>query len=189
MHISGILLFGLVYFLSIGFAPRAVADEVWVKIQDRSNCSVELGHKLEALTATWTGGCVDGKADGPGSLVWRYKANGEWNEEEFLGVLRQGRVNGFGIRRFANGNEFEGLIIGHQQQGNGVFRWANGDTYEGGFLDGKISGGGVFTFATGAKCKGEWRDNGLVGYGSGILDGQDCKCFLSDGGIRFSNCQ
>ena len=60
-------------------------------------------------TVTWTGGCVSGKANGPGRLVWRYgDEDGAIVQAEYTGKMRDGKMNGEGTFRYADGNTYEG---------------------------------------------------------------------------------
>ncbi len=55
------------------------AEGRWQKLENNPSCVVwNRDYPAEQSTATWSGACTDGKAQGRGTEVWRYVEDGEW---------------------------------------------------------------------------------------------------------------
>jgi hypothetical protein len=134
----------------------------------------------------WSGACLDGAVNGPGSLTFLNRGqpqvtiNGSFRE----GVLEAGHAS----LAWPDGSKYDGEQIGGTFNGRGVFYsshqdrmdgewkngalngqatviWANGNRYEGGWLAGKAEGRGIETWANGDRYDGEWRDDQPNGMG------------------------
>mgnify|MGYP001415307371 CR=1 FL=1 len=86
---------------------------------------------LKEISGTYSGGCVNGLAEGKG------KATGE---DTYAGSFRQGLPDGKGVYTYKNGNVYTGGFSGGKKEGKGKFRvqingefttvsgyWKNGD--------------------------------------------------------------
>ena len=129
----------------------------WQQLDNNPNCAVWNTHPEPNETVTWSGACVDGKAQGIGIEEWRYSEDGEWLEAKYTGEMKGGKAHG-----------------------RGVDVWADGGRYEGEFKDGEWHGRGVFVEANGDECEGDWHEGRLLEVGKGMADGQSKKC-SSDG--------
>ncbi len=145
-------------------ATAAVAEGRWQQLENNPSCIVWNARPQSNETVTWTDACVDGKAQGRGTQVWRFLNDGEWKKEEYEGDLKDGK-----------------------RHGRGVLVRASGDRYEGDWKDGKEHGRGVYVWANGDECKGDWREGRLVGTGSGIRNGQSKKCYWAGNGVVFAD--
>lgn len=116
-------------------------------------------------TATWTGGCIGGKASGSGTMVRQYLRKDELRQETYEGELREGKLNGRGILKFEDGSVYVGELHDDKLDGRGVMTLANGDRYEGEFSHNKLSGHGVMTWANGNRYEGDYLDNARSAHG------------------------
>ncbi|TFG54869.1 MAG: hypothetical protein E4H30_08290, partial [Methanomassiliicoccus sp.] len=49
----------------------------WIDIQNNSGCAVWIEEPADGQTVTWTGPCVDGRAQGSGVLTSTFRHGGE----------------------------------------------------------------------------------------------------------------
>ena len=98
---------------------------------------------------------------GPGICPW----NGNKVAGRFYGG-RAGRLHGYGIYTWRNGQRYDGQLREGNFHGRGAMTWPNGDRYDGTFRDGKENGRGVYTWANGDRYEGEWRDGKAHGTGT-----------------------
>ena len=103
----------------------------------------------------------DGRQDGTGT----YKlANGY----EYTGEWVAGEIKGAGTARFPNGSVYVGLFVAGKPQGKGKITFADGGTYDGDWADGKMTGIGVAHYANGAVYTGAFIDG--VHDGKGVIE-------------------
>ena len=123
----------------------------------RSGCKVWNPHPRSGETVNWSGGCVNGLAQGFGNLQWLNnnklyeKDEGEWNE---------GRQSGRGTQDWSSGR-YDGELQDSEPHGRGVLTLQSA-RYEGEFRNGKPYGSGTVTNLEGV-FKGNWKDGCLVG--------------------------
>jgi hypothetical protein len=123
----------------------------------KSGCKVWNPHPQSNETVSWSGGCVDGLAQGPGTLQWLNnnkpyeKDEGEWNK---------GQQSGRGTQVWSSGR-YDGDILNGEPHGQGAMTLPSA-RYEGTFSDGKPNGTGTMTNQEGV-FKGNWKDGCLVG--------------------------
>jgi hypothetical protein len=121
----------------------------------KSGCKVWNPHPLDGETASWSGGCANGFAQGAGTLQWLRGGKaietdeGEWN----LG-LQSGR----GTQEW-NAGRYQGELLNGEPNGQGVLILQSG-RYEGEFRSGKPNGEGTVTNFQGI-FKGHWKDGCL----------------------------
>ena len=121
----------------------------------KSGCKVWNPHPQPNETASWSGACVNGLAQGPGSLQWLNnnkpyeKDEGEWNE---------GRQSGQGTQNWSSGR-YDGELVNGEPQGRGVLTLPN-SRYEGEFRNGKPNGSGTVTNLLGI-FSGNWKEGCL----------------------------
>lgn len=98
-------------------------------------------------TASWTGGCVDGWADGFG--VMRWYSDGVLTET-YVGEYKKGRINGVGQYTWQDGGIQTGVWVDDVMQGLGEAIAGKGrhrgDVYVGNFKDGMMHGRGKYHF-------------------------------------------
>ena len=117
-------------------------------------------------TVTWSGACVDGKASGRGTEVFRYRDHGVWKEERYVGDMRGGKLNGRGTLTYDNGDRYEGDFVDAKRVGHGTYTHANGDRYEGDFREDQRTGRGSFTYHNGGRYEGEFVNGRFQGHGT-----------------------
>ncbi len=88
----------------------------WI-VDQNSKCKIANAFPSAAETATWSGPCKDGYAEGQGVTQW-YKAK-KPTRKKYEGQMQAGFMNG-----------------------KGVFTQSNGDTLDGTFKDGSLNGEG-----------------------------------------------
>ena len=180
--------------------PSQTGKPGWHQVENQANCSVWNANPQPNETVTWTGACVNGRAHGLGTSVWRYQKDGAWKTGRYEGERRFGRANGQGTYVWASGNKYDGEWKDGKKHGRGVYvdangfrydgefkhgkrhgrgvsRWSGGNKYDGEWKDNWRTGQGVFTFASGDWCDGEWRANKLVSTGSGERNGSPAECY------------
>ncbi len=63
----------------------------WQTLENNPSCVVwNPGLQVKSLT-TWSGACVNGKAQGRGTSMWRYFKDGDWKETEYTGEMKNGK--------------------------------------------------------------------------------------------------
>ena len=134
----------------------------WQQLDNNPSCAVWNAYPEPNDSVTWSGACVDGKAQGIGIEVWRFLEDGEWQESKYSGEMKGGKAHG-----------------------RGVDEWADGGRFEGEYKDGEWHGPGVYMDANGDECAGVWRDGKLLGGGKGKANGQTKECDTDGETITF----
>lgn len=174
--------------LIAGIPVDAAAQENWVA-DPITGCQVWTPGTEDGEIVSWTGDCVDGKAAGPGVLVWvvggelvaRYsgtmvagKVDG-FGDLAFLrddgylrynGAFRDGKLHGQGHAIGGDGASYQGDFANNLPHGEGLYEGADGSFYQGDFLNGKPHGVGTSVAADGAQYQGEFRDGLRAGTGT-----------------------
>lgn len=160
-----------------------VVEDHWITSVE--GCSVRNPMPVPNESASWSGSCIDGMADGPGVLQWRVGGKpGSRVEASFVrgsaegigrmttsggttyvGALVHGEKQGHGTMKWPNGDAYEGDWLGGRRTGKGVLTRASGDRYDGDFVDGKWEGEGVFSSHAGWRYEGHWHANRRQGQG------------------------
>lgn len=96
------------------------------------------------------------------------------NQLHYVGQVKNGQANGFGIALLDTGSRYEGEWKDNQRQGEGTFYWADGQYYVGTYEGDKRSGFGTYYWPNGEKYAGEWKEDKRSGTG---------KFFDADGDI------
>lgn len=186
---------GAIGWLTIGHAHAAAGE--W--ITTNTGCKVwsnDPANPGVTWTATWTGPCKNGIANGDGVEEWF--RNGVF-DQRLEGTLTNGVRSGVGAYTWASGNRYEGPFVDDARTGKGKFIWVNGDTYEGDFIAGKRTGKGVYVWANGKRYEGDIVDGQITGEGYQLepngntyrgqwlnnqFNGPGVITFASDGSVR-----
>lgn len=131
-----------------------------------SNCELYDSSPEARMTLEVTGECKDGEVVGRGEIIWTYMRQGKFVTSEYKGNFVDGKISGYGTRKFISGNEYRGEMINGIRNGRGKFTYANGDVYEGHYESGKRHGRGIYYFASGSVYEGTYK-NGLK-HGDGV---------------------
>ncbi|MBV8603358.1 MAG: hypothetical protein JO224_01610 [Pelomonas sp.] len=126
---------------------------------DDNGCKVSNPYPKAGEAITWTGACVDGWAQGEGTLQWFGKGQ---PGTRYTGAMKRGRFDGPGVVRTASGETYEGTFVDGSREGEGVYTWSTGDRYEGHFLKDTLNGHGVLHKADGIDIEGEFTGGSLV---------------------------
>ena len=138
--------------------------ECWQELAGRPGCHYWTDHYHSDRTATWSGQCRNGVAQGRGTLT--RPSGSEHASYEGTGTLADGRQNGSWVEEWADGDRYEGGYRDGKRHGRGISTWASGSRYEGDYRDGKLHGRGTLTWASGQIYEGEWQNNKSHGQGT-----------------------
>lgn len=169
---------------TILIAPSAWAVDEMRWQATSSGCLVWNPIPEPSETVTWSGGCVDGKASGFGTEVFRYRELGVWKEERYVGEMEGGRLNGRGTLSYDNGDRYEGEFRDGKPAGRGMFTFLDGRRYEGDVADGHFHGRGIYTFPDGAQYAGGFAHGLANGAGTLTRPGETVTGSWSNGCLR-----
>src|SRR3954465_13807630 len=124
-------------------------------LSDSRGCKVANPHPQPIEAISWSGGCRNGYADGPGTIRWfsEGRSNGTTS-----GTFKDGKLNGQGSVTLPHAI--------HTNNGSSVspsaHTWAAGSRLEGEFADNQLIGDGVITSPNGQKTLVNLIDGRLV---------------------------
>ena len=147
-------LIALSALLVAAMAPGASAGE-W--LADKSGCQVWDPNPQLDESVDWSGACLNGHADGAGTVRW-LKGGAAIETDE--GEWRDGRQVNKGIQTWPGGR-YEGELADGEPNGQGVLTLQK-LRYEGEFRNGKPNGLGTLT-AGDESVRGTWKDGCLQG--------------------------
>jgi hypothetical protein len=180
-----------IFTLLATVAAGSIAGTAWAAdtptfyTDAKSGCQVGTFYPDDGLTLSWTGPCVNGKAQGRGIAEWSAKgAFASRSEGDFRAGLREGKVltvdkdnniygheyhggraNGSGITMGADGMRYDGQFRNDKFDGHGKLLFADGDRYEGEFHDGMFNGHGVYVSKSGYIYDGNYVNDKREGLG------------------------
>ena len=93
-NVLGVLVAALVAW---GSAAQADEQGRWQALENNPSCAVWSASSQPIVIVTWSGACVDGKAQGRGAEVARVLIDGEWQTEEYTGEMKNGKKHGRGV--------------------------------------------------------------------------------------------
>ena len=134
-----------------------------------TTCTTPNPYPQPSETASWTGGCKNGKIDGTGKLTWRFLRRGEWAEQHTEGTLVNGLFNGPGRTVSPGEYVYEGNYKDHKHHGLGTLIRDNGWKYEGLWQDSRPHGQGTVTSPSGEQFSGVFRKGCLPGPTGGYI--------------------
>jgi hypothetical protein len=139
--------------LALGAVAVRAAEPGWIA-DSKSGCKIYNAVPRPNESISWDGPCVNGIAQGHGTLQWiENRRNGEREEGDFV----DGKMNGHGVSMWPNGSRYEGDFVDSRFSGHGIWTWSNGNRYEGDFVDGKFGGHGKVYCDHGRRYEGYWR--------------------------------
>lgn len=83
----------------------------------------------------------------------------------YVGQVKNGKANGFGIALLDTGSRYEGQWKNNQRHGEGTYYWADGQYYVGHYDKDKRNGQGTYYWPNGEKYTGEWKEDKRSGTG------------------------
>ena len=87
------------------------------------------------------------------------------NQMHYVGQVKNGKANGFGIALLDTGSRYEGEWTDNARQGQGTFYWPDGEYYVGTYTNDRRSGYGTYYWPNGEKYAGEWKEDKRSGSG------------------------
>lgn len=173
----------------LGILLHAPGDARLLSVEGR-DCKIWSVASGDEETATWSGLCVDGLAEGIGVAEWSIAGRpigrveghmraglpdglATWIEpsgERYDGEWREGQPHGRGVYTYRDGGRYDGRWRNGMPNGHGVRTWANGDRYDGLWRDSERDGKGTLYFASGWYW-GEWRHDRPEGQGTAVING------------------
>jgi len=73
--------------------------------------------------------------------------------------------DGFGSKKWSNGDSYSGFWKQGYTHGHGVYTWGIGDKYDGNYDEGKRNGEGTYYYADGSTYVGSWLNHKQHGFG------------------------
>lgn len=140
--------------LAIVAVAPAYAGE-W--LADKSGCRVWDASPQLQESVTWSGSCMNGRAEGHGIARWS-KAGTPLETDQ--GEWQHGRQVGKGTQTWSGGR-YEGELAAGEPNGRGVLTLQKLH-YDGEFRDGKPNGLGTLTVGS-QSVHGTWKDGCLLG--------------------------
>jgi hypothetical protein len=133
-------------------APKPEQKQIQVTlhwITDSNGCKVWDSRPAPNESVTWSGPCLDGYADGKGTLVWF--VNGS-PHATYNGEMKAGHYDGHGVQTWPNGARYDGDWRNDRAHGQGSYRGANGQTCTGNWVDGCFKSGQCLHAVGAAEC-------------------------------------
>ncbi|USG63187.1 hypothetical protein NBZ79_09385 [Sneathiella marina] len=158
----------LLGFIALLFCASAQAQTgKWEPLENIPDCRVWNEAPEPNDSATWSGVCRDGYAEGEGELVWYVPKEVAHEKHIYVGSMRRGKLDGRGIYTWPDGSRYDGMWKNDNWHGMGATFDANGNkVYEGNWSDNVKSGYGVAT----VNCPQKMPD----GFVSKVLKGLAC---------------
>jgi hypothetical protein len=128
----------------------------WV-FDAKSGCQIWNPNPQLEESVSWSGSCVQGRAEGKGVVQW---LKGSVTYETDEGEWRSGRQAGNGTQSWTSGR-YEGELAEGEPNGHGVLTIQK-LRYEGDFRNGKPNGVGTLTVGN-ETVHGDWKDGCLQG--------------------------
>lgn len=179
---------------------RIARDGDTLALKDlKSGCGVFAVEAVEADSILWSGKCLNGLADGPGTATFSTRGRiveaitvefdkgkirdghisvGWPDGSHYEGGGLAGRMEGSGVLTTAAGDRFEGQWHAGKLDGHGIAVWANGDRYEGDWRAGIAEGRGTQIWSDGRKYEGDWHND--LPDGHGIVTQKDGQRYEGD---------
>ena len=87
------------------------------------------------------------------------------NQLHYIGQVKEGKANGYGIALLATGSRYEGNWKDNQRHGQGTFYWPDGEYYSGEYQNDFRNGFGTYFWPNGEKYAGQWKEDKRSGSG------------------------
>ena len=102
-------------------ADKQEDSECWMELENQPGCYIWNNSLGINESATWSGGCTNGLADGTGEIVW-VSGSDRKNGSSNSGQLQRGKYHGQWVLRYANGDVHEGYYVDGKRHGRWVLR-------------------------------------------------------------------
>lgn len=87
------------------------------------------------------------------------------NQMHYIGQVKNGKANGYGIALLDSGSRYEGFWKNNQRHGDGTFYWPDGEYYAGNYNNDLRNGFGTYYWPNGEKYAGQWKEDKRSGSG------------------------
>ncbi|WP_168206455.1 MORN repeat-containing protein [Labrenzia sp. PHM005] len=168
--------------LAAAFSLPVHAQDYWLSDQI-TDCEIWSADQPEdGEMASWTGACLDGKAQGSGTLLF-WDKNGV--SARYTGEMRDGKIHGQGtVEMRAEGGDgydnYTGAFEGGRPVGEGVLVSASGYRFDGELIDGVHHGRGKLTTPEGWMVRGEIKDGKVIGEGLAYYQDENSDLYFGD---------
>lgn len=118
-------------------AGKPAGTACWMEVARQQGCHVwNASLQAGAVSATWSGGCAGGRAQGTGTLTW------SWDGKQSTGRDASSTASGTAnwVERNEYGTASEGRYLGGEEHGRWTIRSADGSVQEGSYRNGKRHG-------------------------------------------------
>jgi hypothetical protein len=163
------------------------AERMRVRVAD-PHPFMGLDFQWEPDAGNWPGVDAEGRAEGPGRLVWRVPGTPAYDpravHHSFRGTLLAGRFEGPGTLRYRDGARREGTWRAGMLEGIGREIDAEGNRYEGGFAGGLRAGPGLYQARAGWSWEGPFVAGAMHGTGQMRHPGGDAEIVAHAAGRR-----
>lgn len=132
-------------------------------VSDARGCKIHDVNPKPNQTITWSGACVNGKADGSG--VYEEFEDGK-STVHVTGTFRKGKPYGVVKVVTAGGDSYEGPLVNGKKEGPGVLKLANGTRVEATFVNGVAQGRVMISDAKGHRYEGDFKAGKKNGKGT-----------------------
>ena len=150
MRKSIVILFVIIAAKLVSYAQAQTSKEEWV-VCNSQGCKALDPYYSEGITMEWEGSCVNGKANGFGTLT-KYN-NGEY-QSTYEGEYKNGIREGQGKFTHVDGSVKTGTFVKEQLVGEGMMIAEDGSRYVGSFINYRQHGLGTFNFPNGDQFIG-----------------------------------
>ena len=159
------ILCGILTTAALAGTPRpALAVDKWVA-DERSGCKLVDVHPVSRRTVFWSGPCVAGVAEGPGTVQWFSDGKAESTQ---TGSFAAGRAEGRGEIKWATGRHYQGDWVAGHRTGKGVLVFSNGDRFIGRFNNDRPAGDGEYVTVNGLHLVARVTEDGAIRAGEPI---------------------
>ena len=106
-------------------------------ITDKNGCKVWDSVPTLGETVSWSGPCVDGYAEGKGTLIWYLRGE---RHSTYQGEMKAGHYEGHGTQFWPDGTRYDGEWSNDRAEGKGTYQAASGEVCAGVWIDGCFQG-------------------------------------------------
>ena len=122
-------------------AATAEGGECWMELANQPGCYIWNAGRRVNESATWSGGCTSGLAEGTGEIIWSWESDGYQKKAAGTGQVKGGKQYGQWVERWwATGAEAEGPYVDGKRHGQWVTRNDEGNVGGGSYVDGEKHG-------------------------------------------------
>lgn len=132
-----------------------VSGKTWAGyhfMKDNNGCLLWVN---QSMKAQWSGKCLNGKANGRGTIIYslsKYKY-------KYFGNVKNGVRNGNGTMTDPSGTRYSGQWRNGKRHGKGTYIDSTGWRYSGQWRNDKRHGFGTKVYSDGSRYSGQWKND------------------------------